>query len=188
VAASGAPDTLTLRRARTARIPPPRPQGCANPARGLGLPRPKRRDYVYLTHGQVLALAAEAGRGHLLVLLLAYTGLRWGEATALRVCDIDFDRRRVDVRRAFSDVGGRIVLGTPKSHQSRTVPLPRFLAAEIAAAVAGKHADQLVFTMPGGGVMRLPNWRRSVFLSARRDAGLSGRFRFTTFATPPRRL
>jgi integrase len=149
----------------------------SNPARGLGLPRPKRRDYVYLTHAQVLALAAEAGRGRLLVLLLAYTGLRWGEATALRVCDIDFARRRVDVRRAFSDVGGRVILGTPKSHQSRTVPLPRFLAAELAAAVAGKHADQLVFTMPGGGVMRLPNWRRSVFISARRCAGLSDRFR-----------
>jgi integrase len=149
----------------------------SNPARGLGLPRPKRRDYVYLTHAQVLALAAEAGRGRLLVLLLAYTGLRWGEATALRVCDIDFGRRRVDVRRAFSDVGGRVILGTPKSHQSRTVPLPRFLAAELAAGVAGKHADQLVFTMPGGGVMRLPNWRRSVFISARRCAGLSDRFR-----------
>jgi hypothetical protein len=27
------------------------------------------------------------------------------------------------------------------------------------------HADQLVFTMPGGGVMRLSNWRRSVFLA-----------------------
>jgi integrase len=149
----------------------------ANPARGLGLPRPKRRDYIYLTHGQVLALASEAGRGRLLILLLAYTGLRWGEATAPRVCDIDFDRRRVDVRRAFSDVGGRVILGTPKSHQSRTVPLPQFLATEIAAAVAGRHADQLVFTMPGGGVMRLPNWRRSVFLSARRRAGLSDRFR-----------
>jgi integrase len=99
--------------------------------------RPKRRDYIYLTHGQVLALASEAGRGRLLILLLAHTGLRWGEATALRVCDIDFNRRRVDVRRAFSDVGGRVILGTPKSHQSRTVPLPRFLAAEIAAAVAG---------------------------------------------------
>jgi integrase len=95
----------------------------------------------------------------------------------LRVCDIDFDRRRVDVRRAFSDVGGRVILGTPKSHQSRTVPLPRFLAAELAAAVAGKHADQLVFTMPGGSVMRLSNWRRSVFLAARRRAGLSDRFR-----------
>ena len=90
---------------------------------------------------------------------------------------IDFDRRRVGVRRAFSDVGGRVVLGTPKSHQSRTVPLPRFLAAEFAAAVVGKDADQLVFTMPGGGVMRMPNWRRAVFLSARRRANLSDRFR-----------
>ena len=110
-------------------------------------------------------------------MLLAYTGLRWGEATALRVCDVDLDRRRVDVRRAFSDVGGRVVLGSPKSHQSRTVPLPRFLAAEITAAVAGKHADQLVFTMPGGSVMRLSNWRRSAFIPARRRLGLSDRFR-----------
>jgi hypothetical protein len=74
-------------------------------------------------------------------------------------------------------VGGRVILGTPKSQKSRTVPLPQFLATEIAAAAAGKHADQLVFTMPGGGVMRLSNWRRSVFLSARRRAGLSDRFR-----------
>jgi hypothetical protein len=48
------------------------------------------------------------------VLLLGYTGLRWGEATALRVCDIDLARRRIDVHRAFSNVGRRIVLGTPK--------------------------------------------------------------------------
>jgi hypothetical protein len=79
------------------------------------------------------------------------------KATALRVCDIDFDRRRIDVRRAFSDVGGRVVLGTPKSHQSRTVPLPRFVAAELAAAVDGKRSDDLVFIMPGGSVMRLSN-------------------------------
>ncbi|MGH3218637.1 MAG: tyrosine-type recombinase/integrase [Streptosporangiaceae bacterium] len=149
----------------------------SNPARGLGLPRPKPRDYVYLTHAQVLALASEAGRWRLLVLLLAYTGLRWGEATALRVCDIDFDRRRVDVRRAFSDVGGRVVLGTPKSHQSRTVPLPRFLATDLAAAVDGKRPDELVFTMPGGTVMRLSNWRRATFVPARARARLSNRFR-----------
>ena len=149
----------------------------SNPARGLGLPRPKRRDYVFLTHGQVLALADAAGRWRLLILVLGYTGLRWGEATALRICDIDFDRRRIDVRRAFSDVGGRVVLGTPKSHQSRTVPLPRFVAAELAAAVDGKHADELVFTMPGGSVMRLSNWRHVTFLSARTRAGLSDRFR-----------
>jgi hypothetical protein len=71
-------------------------------------------------------------------------------------------------------VGGRIVLGTPKSHLSRTVPVPRFLARQLAAAVAGKSADDLVFTMPGGSMPRLSNWRRSVYLPARsrRELGL----------------
>ena len=113
----------------------------------------------------------------LLVLVLAYTGLRWGEATALRVCDIDLDRRRIDVHRAFSDVGGQLVLGTPKSHQSRSVPVPPFIAAAIAEAVAGKRADDLVFTKRGGSVLRLSNWRRAVFLPARARAEISERFR-----------
>ena len=109
--------------------------------------------------------------------MLGYTGLRWGEATALRVCDIDFARRRIDVRRAFSDVGGKIVLGTPKSHLARTVPLPRFLAAELAACVTGKEPDALVFTVNSGSVVRSANWRQKVFLPARERAGISGQFR-----------
>jgi integrase len=149
----------------------------SNPARGLGLPRTQRRDYVFLTHEQLRDLAAEAGPWRVFVLLLGYTGLRWGEATALRVCDIDLSRRRIDVRRAFSDVGGHVILGTPKSDQSRTVPIPRFLALEMAAAITGRHADDLAFTMPGGTVLRLSNWRRAVFLPARAQAGLSARFR-----------
>jgi integrase len=122
-------------------------------------------------------LACEAGRWRLLILLLAYTGLRWGEATALRVCDIDFDRHGIDVRRAFSDVGGRVILGTSKSHQARTVPVPRFIIVDLAAAVDGKRPDDLVFTMPGGTVRRLSNWRRATFVPARHHAGLSDRFR-----------
>jgi hypothetical protein len=47
--------------------------------------------------------------------------------------------RRVDVRRAFSDVGGRVVPGTPESLQSRTVPIPRFIAIELTSAVDGKR-------------------------------------------------
>jgi len=70
------------------------------------LPRPQRRDYVFLTHDQLHALADTAGNWRLLVLLLGYTDLRWGEATAIRVRDIDLARRRIDVRRAFSDVAG----------------------------------------------------------------------------------
>ena len=93
------------------------------------------------------------------------------------MCDIDLARRRIDVRQAFSDVGGRVVLGTPKSHQSRSVPIPRFLAREIFAATIGKVADDLVFTMPGGTTLRLSNWRLVTFIPARARAGLSGRFR-----------
>jgi integrase len=122
-------------------------------------------------------LAAATVHWRVFVLLLGYTGLRWGEATALRVRDIDLGRRRIDVRRAFSDVGGHLVLGTPKSHQSRTVPIPRFLARELAQAVPGNKPEDLVFTMPGGSMLRLPNWRRGVFLAARDRAGISPRFR-----------
>jgi integrase len=154
----------------------------SNPAHGLGLPRTRRRDYVFLTHEQLRDLAAETGPWRVFVFLLGYTGLRWGEATALRVCDIDLVRRRIDVHRAFSDVGGRIVLGTPKSHQSRSVPVPRFIATEIEAAIVGKHADDLLFTMPGGSVVRLSNWRQAVFLPARDRAGLSARFRIHDYA------
>jgi hypothetical protein len=55
----------------------------------LRLPATDRR---YLTHGQVADLADAAGRYRLLVLVLAYCALRWGEAVALRV------RREVPVR------------------------------------------------------------------------------------------
>jgi hypothetical protein len=36
--------------------------------------------------------------------------------------------------------------------------------------VPDKEPDDLVFTMPGGSMLRLPNWRRAVFLSARTRA------------------
>ena len=81
------------------------------------------------------------------------------------------------MRRAFSDVGGKIILGTPKSHLARTVPLLRFLAAELAVLVEGKNPDDLVFTTASGTVLRLANWRQGVFLAARKLAGISDRFR-----------
>lgn len=152
--------------------------GCirANPAHGLQLPRAGRRDHVFLTHAQLTNLAASSP-GRLLILVLGYTGLRWGEATALRVCDIDLDRRRIDVRRAFSDVGGQLVLGTPKSHRSRTVPLPRFLSRELADWLRDKKPDDLVFTTETGTPLRLSNWRLRVFAPACRHARISDRFR-----------
>jgi integrase len=114
-------------------------------------------------------VADAAGLWRMLVLLLGYTGLRGGEATALRVCDIDLGRRPIDVRRAFSDVGGRVVIGAPKSHQSRTVPIPRFLAREISDAITGQQADPLVFTVPNGSPLRLSAAVRPNAASPSRD-------------------
>lgn len=54
-----------------------------------------------------------------LVLLLAYTGLRWGEAVGLRVSNVDFSRRRILLRANAVNVRGTIIPGTPKSHEPR---------------------------------------------------------------------
>jgi hypothetical protein len=72
-------------------------------------------------------------------------------------------RRRIDVRRAYADVGGQLVLGSPKSHQSRTVPIPRFLADQLSELAERKKAEDLLFTTPGGSPLRLPNRRRDAF-------------------------
>ena len=68
-----------------------------NPASGVKLPRNTRKRHVYMTHQQVGELATAAGEYEGLVLLLAYTGLRWGEAIGLRVRDLDMLRRRATV-------------------------------------------------------------------------------------------
>ena len=78
------------------------------------------------------------------------------------------------MRESATEVNGRMVFGTPKSHLVRSVPLPRSLVDELAALCVGKSADDLLFTAPGGGVLWLRNFRRRVFDPAARAAGLSG--------------
>jgi integrase len=117
----------------------------SNPARGANLPRKKGKERNYLTHGQVQLLADESRTNGTLVLLLAYTGLRWGEAVGLRVNNVDMVRRRILVRANAVNVRGTIVPGTPKSHESRSVPFPAFLAKPLTDQCEGKSRDQLVF-------------------------------------------
>lgn len=116
-----------------------------NPARGVKLPRktPKRR--AYLTARQVELLAASAGEESTLILTLAYTGLRWGEAIALRVSSVDSLRRRLLVEENAVTVGATIHVGSPKTHERRSVPFPRFLSEPIAHECEGKSRDGLLF-------------------------------------------
>ncbi|CAN5237852.1 hypothetical protein BH09ACT1_BH09ACT1_06810 [soil metagenome] len=126
----------------------------SNPARGVNLPRKTRKEHTYLSHDQVSGLALASGDKATLVLLLAYTGLRWGEAVGLRVKDLDMLRRRINVTVNAVEVGSNIEVGTPKTHKKRSVPFPASLAIPLAAQCEGKSRDDLVFTGPGGSFQR----------------------------------
>lgn len=128
-----------------------------NPARGVKLPRKVKREHSYLTDGQVMALARQAGPDKaVVVLVLSYCGLRWGELAGLHVADIDMLRRRIHVRRNAVNVGGAVQVGTPKTHERRSIPFPRFLADALSAACAGKGRDEIVFPSAGGGYAKSP--------------------------------
>lgn len=131
-----------------------------NPARGLeNLPQ-KAPDMErrYLTDEEVARFAAAVAHPvrSVLILVLAYTGLRWGEATALRVKDINPLRKRIHVRQNAVDVHGTIHLGSPKSWELRTVPLVDFLVDSVKELCEGKGPDDLVFEGRAGGHLLRP--------------------------------
>lgn len=128
-----------------------------NPARGVeNLPRKHAKRHVYLTHADVERLADEAGKHRVLVLVLAYCGLRWGEATALRVEHLDLLRRRLHVVENAVQVGMTVHVGTPKSHQHRAVPVPPFLVDELARQCEGRARHDLVFPGRDGEHLNRP--------------------------------
>jgi integrase len=145
-----------------------------NPAAGTKLPRLPSKARRYLDHNQLADLAHECGPHETLVLLLGYSGLRWGEAAALRVKHIDTMRGRLDITEAMTEVNGRIVFGTPKSHQTRSVPVPAFLRDRLAQQIAGKGPEDLAFPAARGGVLRVGSFRRGWFNAAATAVGLDG--------------
>ncbi|TFC85797.1 site-specific integrase [Cryobacterium sp. TmT2-59] len=124
-----------------------------NPARGVKLPRKGKKKRAYLTSTQVELLAMHAGEAATLVYLLAYTGLRWGEAIGLRVSSLDTLRRRMLIEENAVLIGSHVEVGTPKTHENRSVPFPKFLSVPLARACEGKTRGQLVF---GAGDVHFP--------------------------------
>ena len=156
----------------------------ANPVRNATPPRNRRRGKVHVLEAhQVQALAGAAGpRDRALVTTAAWCGLRFGEAIALRLSDLDMLGRRLTVSRAVAEVRGAVTEGATKTGKVRTVPMPRVvvdalgdhLAAICADHEPEHHDDHLVFTAPDGGYIRRTNWRRRVWEPALRQAGLAG--------------
>lgn len=87
--------------------------------------------------------------------LLVGTGLRYGEATALQVDDVNLFGRRKTLRvvRAWKrQPGSTYALGEPKSNRSRrTISLSPELVDLLIPFVAGKRSDELVIPAVYGG-------------------------------------
>lgn len=109
-----------------------------------------------------------------LVLTLGYSGLRWGEVAALHVHHVDLARARIEVSQSVGEINGRIVVGTPKSHQTRWLPVPKLLLEGLEQQLAGKAPDDLVFPSPKGTFLRVANFRRGYFDRAAASIGQSG--------------
>jgi integrase len=131
----------------------------SNPARGVMLPRKVPKPRSYLTLDQVELLASNVGEHAALVYLLSYTGLRWGEATAIHIRSIDMSRRRIRIDENAVRVGTALAIGTPKTHEARSVPVPGFLLEKIVLASEGKAPEDLLFGFANVHLLRPHTWR-----------------------------
>jgi integrase len=152
-----------------------------NPAVGAmpQLPDSKTEEMVFLspTEFAVLLDQVQGWREKALVQMLAGTGLRWSEATALQVHDLDLDvRQAVDVRRAWKRRGSTFILGSPKTNRSRrSLGLSHELVLALAPLTAGRDPGEFLFTTQQGHVVRHNNFFNRVWKPAvlnARHAGL----------------
>lgn len=138
-----------------------------NPCKGIeNLPRKVARRHVYLSADDVQRLASEAAEHRPLVLVLAYTGIRWGEAIGLRVADVEFLRRRLTVSENAVQIGTKHAVGPTKGRQARSVPVPEFVLDELSSQCKGKAPGDLVFPGPTGGYLQRPKSSTGWFQAA----------------------
>lgn len=150
----------------------------ANPATGSHLPKVPHREMRFLTEPEIgRLLAAVPAHWRPLVLLLVSTGLRWGEACALRPADVDVLGGRLTVVRTMHELAGtaEIVFTEPKTERARrTVAFPaKTVGAALAGLVADRGRGELIFRAPRGGPVRSRNFRRG-WVEWTAAAGLAG--------------
>jgi integrase len=143
----------------------------ADPCDGVTLPRVRAREasMTLPSAAQVRALLdAVPGQWRAYVAVCAFAGLRLGEASALRVSDVDFLRRTISVSRQVQGYGARTEVRAPKYGGERVIYVPAGLAEMLSAHVAehrpGEDPDRWMFgdgsrPMSPGTVG--PMWRRA---------------------------
>src|SRR3990170_1478233 len=131
-----------------------------SPCRRVSLPRIEQDEKRFLDSTEILHLAeAIQPMWRAFVLTGAYTGLRPGELTALRLDRLDILRRQLRVEEPLKTRAAR-----------RTVSFPPFLAEELAHHLATyPGSGGQVFSAPEGGPIRMNTWRRRFWYPARSE-------------------
>jgi len=149
-----------------------------SPCVGIESPSLPQPEPDYLTSEEIDRLvAATPPPWDLLVLILVYGGLRWGEAAALRRSSCNLLRSRLVVAESLSEVNGVLHFGPTKTHQRRTVSLPSFVRNQLDDHLAnnvGPGEDALVFTTDRGAPVRYSNFRNRIWLPSVKAADLAG--------------
>lgn len=153
-----------------------------NVAEGVRLPRQdaKTREATYLTPDEYrLILAAMRPDGRPLLVCMAGTGMRIGEATALQVRDLSLAGSEPTVRvvRAWKHTDDNTPeLGPPKSKKGkRTITLSDPVAALLGELAAGRDGHDWLLLNPKGGAWRQNQWREDYWHPAVRASGIGKR-------------
>ncbi|MGN9911625.1 site-specific integrase [Phytohabitans sp. LJ34] len=138
-----------------------------NPCRIKGYDRYHTPERPVATVAQVYRLAeAVPDRFRALILVAAFSGLRWGELAALRRSDVDLAAAVVRVPRKLAALRNRMEFGPPKSEASnRTVTLPAAAVTALKPHLLQHVAptpEALVFTGDKGALLRTGNFGRAV--------------------------
>jgi integrase len=135
--------------------------------------------------GRALAAGRHGERDELMANTAAYSGLRWGELTALTIPQVDQAARVITVDRKVVEVAGHLYVEAPKNRKLRRTVYPRRtpggypLAERLAARLDQARAEQadglnplgLVFPSPMGKHWRSSNFQRNVLQRAYLAAG-----------------
>jgi integrase len=152
-----------------------------NPCRIKGAGTERAPERPTATVAQVFDLAGLVPtRFRGLILMAAFTSLRYGELAALRRRDIDPRCTTVTVRATLAErQDGSLVIGPPKSEAGRrTVTIPTAIRRDVRTHLRDfvpEDLDALVFTGSKSGALRRSNFQRTAnWTAAVSQAGLPG--------------
>ncbi|WP_245164936.1 tyrosine-type recombinase/integrase [Curtobacterium flaccumfaciens] len=118
-----------------------------DPLEGVKLPAVRKKEHAMRVPSpaevQSIRDAIEPAR-QALIDVMAYAGLRIGEAAGLQVGDIDFLRRTIHVERQIQNEKQRLVVLPPKHRSERLIPVPDELLNRLARHIehVGVHGDE----------------------------------------------